>query len=410
MSLVFAPDGVSTANLVADIAVDLTQFGHEVSVLTTVPHFNYDSDARSTQPLTKKYGGLYYRSKYHDVDVWHTAIIQRGEGAGTARRMLGYMVYHVISFILGIFVIRSIDVILVVSPPLTSGVVSWLLGILKRAKTVYNIQELYPDTYVRNGAIKRDSSIARILYAIEKFVYDKSNVLTVISGDFQRTVIKKGVAEEKIKIIPNFVDVQRLKPGKKNNSFAQELGLVDKFVVLYAGNIGITQSFDSLLKAAELLKDETGIIFLIVGDGVQRNHVAKMIKEKKQSNVILQPYQPSNRVPDIYATADVGLVPLMTGNAHVTLPSKLYTIMATGTAALVAVDLDSDIVSVVQDNEAGIAVPPDDAQSLAKAVRILFEDSIKCRQYGENGRNVALSKYSRDIISKQYSDLLGSGV
>jgi glycosyltransferase involved in cell wall biosynthesis len=404
ITLVFAPDGVSTATLITELAESLSQRGHKVSVLTTVPHFNEDADARQKQPLERKFGGLFHRSRYGDIDVWHTAIIRRAQGA--TRRMLGYMVFHVISYFIGIFSLPRQDVVIVISPPLTSGLVGRWIADVKGAKLIYNIQELYPDTFVRVGTLDEDARITRILYRIEDYVYRVSDALTTIGKVFQNAIESKGIPPQKVHVIPNFVDIDRLKPGSKDNPFARELNVVDDFVVLYAGNIGMTQSFDTLISVAERLQNEKAMKFLIVGDGVRRDDIARMIREKNLQNVILQSYQPFNRVPDIYATGDVGLVPLMSGTARVTLPSKLYTIMATGTPVIAAVDMDSDIVITVQEADSGLCVEPDDADALEQGIRMAFDQRETLKQYGDNGRQYVVDNYSRDAVVSQYEQLI----
>src|SRR5690606_27513641 len=150
--------------------------------------------------------GLYSRSRYHNIDVWHTAIVNRGERAG--RRMLGYLIFNFITLLIGLFATGPQDIVMVVSPPLTSGVVGWILGRLKRAKTIYNVQELYPDTFIEVGSMRRDSTTARILYAIERFVYRTFDALTPIAESFAQTIRDKGTNPAKIHVIPNFVDTE----------------------------------------------------------------------------------------------------------------------------------------------------------------------------------------------------------
>jgi colanic acid biosynthesis glycosyl transferase WcaI len=403
LSYFFSPDGLSTATIVSELAQDLKAKGHDVSVIATHPHYNYEPEARASQPLQRKWGGLYYRSKYHDIPVWHTSIGPRRErGRG---RILGYLVYNFISFFLGIFALGGYDVIYVVSPPLTSGIIGRLLGLIKRAKYVYNIQELYPETYITMGAMEKDSTVARFLFRIERIVYRTAHALTPICNIFAEDVIAKDIPSEKVHVIPNFVDVDFLKPDPKDNPLAQELGLVDKYVVLYAGNIGLSQSFDTLLDAAERLQDESRIVVMIVGDGARRDEIENMVKTRKLTNVVMLPYQPRSRVPDIYATADAGLVPLTKGTARTTLPSKLYTIMSTGCPALVAVDLDSDIVKTVNDAQCGVAIAPDDVDALETAIRRAYAEQDQFKTLGENGRRYALENYSRAVVVQKYHEL-----
>lgn len=408
ITLVFAPDGVSTSTIVSELAQDLQKKGHTLEVLTTYPHFNNEPEARSRQPLKRCLKGLYYRSTYENIPVWHTAIFSRGKGSQAGRRMLGYLMFHFISLVLGLFRLGSQDVVLVVSPPLTSGLVGWLLARIKRAKLVYNVQELYPETFISTGVLSAESRTAQVLRWFEQFVYQTSDALIVICNAFKDYIEAKNISPQKIFVIPNFVDIQSLYPASKDNLLAQEHGLTERYVVLYAGNIGMTQSFDTLLDAAQKLMQYPDIRILIVGDGVQREYIANKVKQLQLQNVLMLPYQPRSRVNDIYATADLGLVPLMAGTAKTTLPSKLYTIMASGTPALVSVDMDSDIVDTVKAANGGVAVPPDDSEKLVTRILDAYKNRAQFDEYGKNARAYVEENFSRQVISEKYDELIKS--
>ncbi|MCZ7544613.1 MAG: hypothetical protein M5R40_14320 [Anaerolineae bacterium] len=155
LSLVFAPDGVSTAVIVSELAQDLQAMGHRLTVLTTAPHYNLDAEARARQPLRRRWGGLFYRSDYHGVPVWHTAMPRKGGSALSRAR--DYLIFHAISLWLGVAAVGRQDVVFAVSPPLTIGVIGWLLARVKGARLVYNVQELYPDAAVKVGVLRAGS-------------------------------------------------------------------------------------------------------------------------------------------------------------------------------------------------------------------------------------------------------------
>jgi colanic acid biosynthesis glycosyl transferase WcaI len=404
LSLVFAPDGVSTSVIVSELAEDLATLGHQVTVLTAAPHYNLDSEARAAQPLRRRWGGLFYTSTYQGIPVWHTMMRPKGERSWG--RIIDYIVFHVVSVFLGLFAVGKQDVILAVSPPLTIGIVGWALALVKRAKLIYNVQELYPDTALKLGILKENSLITRFLKQVERFIYTRSSALAVICQPFAESIVAKHIDPEKIHVIPNFVDVDFVQPGPKDNALAKELDLEDKFVVLYAGNIGMTQSFETLLKAAKHLQRKSDVVFLVVGDGARRSYIETQIRQQQLANMKLLPYQPRSRVPDIYATSDICLVPLMAGTAKTTVPSKLYTIMASGRPALVAVDEDSDLVQTVKNARCGIAVKPDDAEALKRGIQDAFDNPELFGEMGRNGRQYAERHLSRRAVSEQYYELI----
>lgn len=403
-TLVFPPDGVSTSVLLADLMQDLAAAGHQITILTTSPHYNRDEDAESKQPLTRRAGGLYYTSEYCGMRVIHTHM--RRKGQGVSGRMRDYIVFHTLSLVLGVLLIGRQDVVLSPSPPLSIGVIAWLLARLKGARFIYNVQELYPALALQMGLTTPDSRTYKLMSWLERFVYARADHISVICEPFREHVLHIGAAPKKVRTIPNFVDVDFIQPSPKDNRLTRAHNLTDKFVVKYAGNVGLTQSFDTILATAQQLQDEPNIHFLIVGDGARRQYVEEQITRLELRNVTLLPYQPRSEVPFIYAAADISLVPLMKGTAHTTIPSKIYSIMASGRPVLVAVDPDSDIVRLVQHANCGIIVPPDDADALEQAIRQAYSDQTKLKQLGLNGREYVVAHFSRAAISKQYDDLI----
>ena len=403
-TLVYAPDGVSTATLLSELAQDLQTAGHDITILTTKPHYNRDEDAEAKQPLYKRLGGLYYISDHQGIRVIHTHMPPKGQGVGN--RLRHYVLFHVLSLLLGTLLIGRQDVVIAPSPPLSIGVVAWILARLKGAKFVYNIQELYPALAVQMGIMSPESRMYRLMVHLERFIYHRADKITVICDYFYQQVTKIGLSDHKVLLIPNFVDVHFIHPLPKANFLTDEHKLIDKFVIQYAGNIGMTQSFDTILEVACRLQDESEIHFLIVGDGARRHYVEQQLKAGSFPNITLLPYQPRSHVPYVYASADLCLVPLMTGTAQTTVPSKIYTIMASGRPVLTAVDQDSELVTIVQTAKCGLAVPPDDADALEAGIRHIFAERDKFKAYGGNGRSYVEAHFSRDSVSAQYHQLI----
>lgn len=403
-TLVFPPDGVSTSALLADLMEDLAAAGHQITILTTSPHYNRDEDAEAKQPLTRHVGGFYYTSEYCGMRVIHTYM--RRKGQGVSGRMRDYVIFHTLSLLIGLLLIGRHHVVLCPSPPLSIGVIGWLLARLKGAKFIYNVQELYPALALQMGLTTPNSRTYKLMSWLERFVYARADHISVICEPFRKHVLQVGAAPTKVTTIPNFVDVDFIQPSPKDNRLTRAYNLTDKFVIKYAGNIGMTQSFDTILATAQQLQDEPNIHFLIVGDGARRQYVEEQITRLELRNVTLLPYQPRSEVPFIYAAADISLVPLMKGTAHTTIPSKIYSIMASGRPVLVAVDEDSDIVRLVQQAQCGLAVPPDDADALEQAIRYAYTHQIKLKQMGLNGRQFVEAHFSRAATSIQYDKLL----
>ncbi len=403
LTLVFAPDGVSTAVLMTELALELKALGHEVTVLTTTPHYNEEPEARARQPLTKRWGGLLYESEIGGIKVLHASIPVKGWRVGA--RILDYLRFHAISTAAGLLAVGPFDVIIAPSPPLTIGLSAWLLRLLRGAPFIYNVQEIYPDVAVSLGMLTNRTAI-RFFEGLETFVYARARVITVISEWFRRRLLAKGVPAAKLRVIPNFVDTSFIEPGPKQNDFARQHCLDDKFVVQYAGNIGLTQGFETVLQAARLLADLPDLRFLIVGDGTRREWLENELRQDPLPGVVLLPYQPRSVVPQIYAASDVCLVPLKSGTAQETFPSKIYTIMAAARPVIASADHDSELAWVVDAAQCGWAVPPDDAQQMAAAVRQAYAQRAELPAQGENGRRYVIAHHSRAAVAAQYDALI----
>ncbi len=405
LTLVFAPDGVSTSILMSELALELQAQGHQVSVLTTTPHYNVDAEARGRQPLRRRWGGLLYESRYHGIPVYHAAIPQKGERVGA--RLLDYLRFHLISTLAGLFLLRRVDVLFVPSPPLTIGLSGWILRLFKRAPFVYNVQEIYPDVAVSLGLLKNRRAI-RLLERLEAFIYRRASLITVISERFRQRLLAKGVPERKLAVIPNFVDTDFIRPGERQNGFSAAHDLDGRFVVLYAGNIGLTQGFETILAAAGRLEDRPDIHFLIVGDGTRRGWLEEQLAARRPQNVTLLPYQKRSLVPELYAASDLCLVPLKKGTAQETFPSKIYTIMAAARPVIASADPDSELEDVVRTAGCGWAVEPDNPTALAEAIASAAADRAAARARGQSGYRYVIETHSRPAVTAQYARLFHS--
>jgi colanic acid biosynthesis glycosyl transferase WcaI len=403
LSLIFSPDGVSTSLLMTELALELKALGHEITVLTTTPHYNVDVEARAKQPLKRTWRGLLYKSSYEGIPVYHASVPAKGSRVGA--RLLDYARFHVISSIAGTTITGHYDVILTPSPPLTIGLNAWFLGLATGVPFIYNVQEIYPDVAVSLGLIKNRKLIS-VLERLEKFIYNRSRRIVVISERFRRKLLAKGVPAKKIEVIPNFVDTDFIQPRERLNCFAAAHGLDKKFVVLYAGNIGLTQGLETMLAAARELSHLPELSFLIVGDGTRRKWLEIELVRQNLPNVAILPYQRRSLVPLIYASSDLCLVPLKRGTAQETFPSKIYTIMAAGRPVVASVDSDSELSWIVEASGCGWVAPPDNPHALASAVQHAYHHREELEQKGLDGRTFVLAHHSRRAVALKYHTLI----
>ena len=403
---VFPPDGVSTAQIMGELAVDLRRYGHSVSVVTTQPHYNYDDVARAAQPLTPIWRGAFFRSSYQGIPVIHTRMPSR-EG-GIRSRLIGFIVFHALGLVAALFLSPRPDVIIVPSSPLLSGgFVAWLIGVFTGARYIYNVQEMYPDLAIQMGQLD-NRALIHALRTLERFVYRTAGGVTVITRGMQAKLLAAGVPTEKLHFVPNFVDVDELTPSERTNGFSKEHRLDGSFVVSYAGNIGFAQGLDVLVAAADLLKNEKGILFLFVGNGVARASLVEEASRRGLSNVRFVEHQPYARVSEIYASSDISVVSQLDTIAADAIPSKVYRIMACARPILAIASSTSELGAVVRESGGGVAVKPS-ALEVADAIAQLSRQTAAERAaMGRSGRAFALANVSRPTITRRYDELVRS--
>lgn len=321
-SIVFSPDGVSTAYLYNDIAIGFKNKGYDVVVLTTTPHYNIVIEDSAKQPLSPKLMGLFYESNFNGIRVIHVPLKKY---KSTFLRIISFVYWHLFSFIIGLS-INKIDFILSPSPPLSIGFISILIAKIKKAKIVYNVQEIYPDLLINQGGLK-SKPIIRILKSLEKFVYNNSNAVITIDQQFFNQIKDRFKSIQKLNIIPNFVDTELYKPETKGTLPKVFTNDKSKLKLLYAGNIGFFQDWEPVFYAAKKLLN-TNIEFWIIGEGVRKEYLMNRVKEEKLSNIKILPYQNRNLMPAINSFADIHFISISKEMEQEGFPSKVYTIMA----------------------------------------------------------------------------------
>ncbi len=400
-SLVFSPDGVSTAYLYTDLALELKNLGHEVVVLTTTPHFNIDREQQKRQPLIRKKGHWLFYSEVDGIPVWHIKMPQKAVDLGARIRHM--FLFHVGALWFALQHVGRYDVILSPSPPLTIGATSWLLAKWYKAKSIYNVQELYPDFAINQGVIK-NPLVIWALRKLEAFVYARSERVITIGEKFREVVVSRGVSSGKVLTIPNFVDVDLYRPMPRDNPFAREHGLVGRFVVMYAGNIGLAQNWDPMLVAAERTRSE--VLFVVIGDGVRKDWLANEVKRRGLSNILLLDYQPRERMAEINASSDVATIIMDTRVEDDGFPSKIYTTMACARPSVVCCSEGSELVRIVRESKCGLWARAGQTGDFIDALMAYRNDPDRIVVEGAAGRAYVEARYSRQVVAYFYHEMI----
>ena len=391
----FAPDVAPTGTLFTRIVEELAARGHRIEVVTTLPWYR-------EHRIEPGYEGPWRRS---EDTPWGRIIrvhpFPVSDKRNIPRRALSYAGASVLAALAGARG-GSAHAVLAVSPPLTHGLSGWAIARSRRAPLVFNIQDVFPDVAIELGALKNRYLIGATQRA-ERFCYAIADAITVLSDDLKDNLVGKGVSPSKVHVIPNFVDVQGVKPLAKENSYREEFGLQGKTVVMYAGNVGLSQSLDIFLDAAAALSYDDSLVFVINGQGAQRGALEK--RARGMTNVRFVDMQPLTRLGEVLAAADVHVVPLKRGLGVASVPSKVYSILAAARPIIASVDEGTELTRLAGSSGAGIAVPPDDAESLTKAIRRLAEDPSEAERMGGAGRTFVERWITPAAVAEAYESL-----
>ena len=398
-SLVFSPDGVSTAYLYNDIALGFQRNNYEVTVLTTTPHYNLIQESLDRQPLKKCFLGLFFTSNFNGIKVYH---IPLKKNKSSLIRILSFIYWHFTSLIIGLF-LKKPDIILTPSPPLSSGLIAILLARIKGSKSVYNVQEIYPDLLINHGRLT-NPVIIKFLKILEGWVYNWSDAITTIDQNFYNTIKTRIKNLDKLKIISNFVDTELYKTSSSvplPKVFKKIKGKTD---MVYAGNIGIAQEWDLVINLAKAIK-KLPITIWIIGEGVKKKYLESQIKKHKLFNIQLLPYQERKYMPVINLFADFHFIAMNKSMEHDGFPSKVYTIMSSGKPMVVVSSDQTPIVSFLEQTKAALTVTNHSLTDFKKAVLKLEADKDLRNTLGTNGRKVVEQKFNKQAVIKKYIKL-----
>jgi colanic acid biosynthesis glycosyl transferase WcaI len=283
-----------------------------------------------------------------------------------------------------------------------------ILGWIHRCPVVLNLQDILPDAAVHVGLLKNPKLI-RLFEILEKFAYRTASKICVIAEEFVKHLHNKGVPADKIVQIPNWVDVDFIRPlPKEQNEFRTKHQLNDKFIVLYSGNIALTQGLETAIEAAARLLHIPDIALVIVGEQDALQQLQQLCDKCGATNVTLLPFQPREKLPEMLAAADVGLVLQKQHVVCFNMPSKIQVLLGSGRAIVASVPLTGTAARAIVDSGGGVVVPPEAPDALAEVILELYNDPEKVKVLGEKGRQYALNNYTFEKALNQYEELFAA--
>lgn len=369
--------------------------------------------------VTKEVREEYKKKKYRREVSSNGKIITRrfslmSEGKNSIFRAFRYFIGSLKHFYYAIWGTDSkgTDVLFVCSTPPTQGALAALIKKCTGTPLVYNLQDIFPDSLVGTGLTKKGSLLWKIGSVIENFTYKHADKIIVISEDFKRNIMAKGVPEDKIVVVYNWVDQNAVvNVDRSENKLIAKYGIdPSKFYIEYSGNIGLTQNMDMLLDVMKELKDshpEIGLI--LVGEGAYKKQVEEIVKRDSLSNVIMLPFQPYEDISHVFSLGDVGLIISKPGVGSNSVPSKTWSIMSASRPVLANFD-ENEIKSILSDNSCGIFTKAGDKDAFKNAIIKLYENRDICKEYGQNGRKFVMQNLTREVGTQKYVDVIKSVV
>ena len=402
-SIYYWPEFVGAAVNVQDLAEGLVLRGHEVTVATTLP--SYPKGYVFEGYASKK---LIYREEHNGVQIIRLPSFITTDRSSLIKRGLHYVTSS-LAILLGGYIAKKHDVIFCLSPPVTLGLAGFMLSITRRIPMNCYMQDLWPQVAVNNGLITNLALIKTFKLATQ-LIYRKSATLTVVGKLMREDLIELGVKASKIHVVPTWTDVDFVKPMDGNNAFRQRQGLEGKFIVLYAGLLGLTSNLNPVILAAELLKEYEQIQFVIIGDGYKKPELVQKAKSMKLENISFLPFQPLQDVPEMLASADIALVALAKGASRTSVPGKTFNYMASQRPIIAIAEPNSEVSQIVDAANNGICVEIDEHKQLAQAILKLYNDPDLRQCLGTNGRNYVIKHFSKERCISMHEQVFEESV
>lgn len=399
----YYPEHAASSYLGDDLRVALCENDAEIVLYAPTPSRGVTAEIR------KEYSS---KEKKREVLLDGKLVVNRfnlyAEGKNPIMRALRYLLCWVKQFNRGLST-KNIDCVYLASTPPIQGVLGGLLKKLRKKPFIYNLQDIFPDSLAGTGLAKKGGLLWKIGRIIENFTYRNADKIIVISQDFKKNIMAKGVPEEKIVVIYNWVDQNAVVDiPRSENILFDRYGLNrSKFYVTYNGNIGLTQNMDMLLEVAKALEANEEIQFVLVGNGAYLEDVKRIIADRNVQNVTLLPFQPYEEISHVFSLGDVSLVISKPGVGANSVPSKTWSIMSASRPVLANFD-ENELKSIIEKNNCGIFTKAGDKVAFTDAILKLYNDRELCREMGKNGRKFVMDNLTKEVGTQKYVDVIKS--
>lgn len=392
----YPPEIRSAAELMKDLADGLRDKGHNVFVATSYPKYNLaDSESIIWPKISNENGVKVLRIKtlpHHKANF----IIR-----GIAQLTMPYIFFRAIRKNIN----DKLDVVILHSPPLPLTIAAHKIKKFYKAKYILNLHDFFPQNAVDLG-ILTNKPLIKFFEGMERNAYENADTIAVPSEEHKKFLKEqRGISDEKIFVIPHWIDAKPFKNAERSGKFRKLYGLDNKFIFLFAGVLGPSQGLDLIVRLARELKDNKDICFLFVGDGSDKNRIMELAKNYKLDNVIFRPFVSKEDYPELAKDSDVGLISLSAKNTTPAVPAKLLGYMAAAIPVIAFVHKESDIHRIIKEAECGFSAISDEDKKALDIVLKIYQEKNKLRQYGDNGFRYLLANFTKEICVGKFENL-----
>jgi colanic acid biosynthesis glycosyl transferase WcaI len=380
---------------VAELAEELTLAGHEVTILTGFP----------SHPLGPLFEG--WRAKWIAEEQARPGctlvrcIHSFAPRLGLIGKLRYYVTFAASSFFAGILQ-GSFDVLVMQPAPIFGGLTAVLLAKIRRAKILYWVHDIHPESALNAGLLK-PGLLPWLMRAIDCWVCRRCDVVATLTDDMQRVLLDRGLPQERIILQRHWVDENRIHPLPRENAWRDRHGIApDTFVALHAGTLGYISGALVMAEAARMLAKDSRIRFLFVGDGPLKESLQRKAAEYRLANTTFLPFQSEEDLNEMQASGDVGLVTLQPLSGHTSIPSKMHGYTSAGRPVIASVDPAGSIARLIDEGGFGWVVPPGDPEALAGAIRHAAANTDECRRRGEKAREFFVREFGRRAVAAQF--------
>lgn len=395
----YAPELVGIGKYTGELGAYLASRGHQVTVLAAAPYYPQWLVQEDYRPQRWR------REWLEGAEVLRAPqyVPARVTGKGRLLQEISFTA-SCLYWWLTCLLRQPWDAVVAVCPPMTSGLVPGFFCRRRGIPLVIHVQDLQLDA-ARELGILSQPMLLHGLAGVERRLFRRAQAVTTISRSMAERLAAKGVPASRLHLLPNWADLDNIRPESRHNDMRRELGLTSETVVLYAGNLGEKQGLEVVLQAAALTREERSIRYLMAGEGADRERLKWLAKNLALDNLLFLPLQYSSRFPALLAAADIHLVVQRQKAADLVMPSKLPNIMAAGRPFIATTGPDTELGRVTVESQAGLLARPEDAGSLAQAIRRLATESGLRERLSVQARQYAEAHWGQELL-RQWEELL----